>query len=107
MIVKILLDECLPKKLKFRIEELDQDFIVRTVPEMGWAGTKDGALLTKSEKDFDVFGAFAKSRMPSLPRASLRVNPDGSGEGSRRWADKFSSDNTVYSRSKVIISRNI
>ena len=55
MIVKILLDECLPKKLKYRIEELDPDFLVNTVPEMGWAGSKDGTLLTKAEKDFDVF----------------------------------------------------
>lgn len=55
MSIKILLDECLPKKLKYRIEELDPDFFVNTVPEMGWAGTKDGALLTKAEKDFDVF----------------------------------------------------
>ena len=55
MIIKILLDECLPKKLKYRIEELDPDFFVNTVPEMGWAGTKDRALLTKAEKDFDVF----------------------------------------------------
>ena len=55
MIIKILLDECLPKKLKYRIEELDPDFFVNTVPEMGWAGAKDGRLLTKAEKDFDVF----------------------------------------------------
>lgn len=55
MIIKILLDECLPKKLKYRIEELDPDFFVNTVPEMGWAGKKDGRLLTEAEKDFDVF----------------------------------------------------
>jgi hypothetical protein len=54
MIIKILLDEYLPKKLKYRIEELDPDFFVNTVPEMGWAGAKDGTLLTKAEKDFDV-----------------------------------------------------
>lgn len=53
--IKILLDECLPLKLKYRIEELDPDFAVHAVAEMGWAGTKDGALLTKAEKDFDVF----------------------------------------------------
>jgi len=35
MIIKILLDECLPKKLKYRIEELDSDFFVNTTPEMG------------------------------------------------------------------------
>jgi len=35
--IKILLDECLPKKLKFRIEELDPDFSAINTPEMGWA----------------------------------------------------------------------
>ncbi|MFH5885877.1 DUF5615 family PIN-like protein [Halalkalibaculum sp. DA3122] len=53
--IKILLDECLPKKLKYRIEELDRDFVVHTVPEVGWAGMKDGTLLSKAEQDFDVF----------------------------------------------------
>ncbi|PAU95017.1 hypothetical protein CK503_05800 [Aliifodinibius salipaludis] len=53
--MRILLDECLPKKLKHRIEELDPDFIVSTVPEMDWAGAKDGTLLSKAQKDFDVF----------------------------------------------------
>ncbi len=32
--IKILLDECLPKKLKYRIEELDLDFFAKTTPEM-------------------------------------------------------------------------
>ncbi|MCW9708143.1 DUF5615 family PIN-like protein [Fodinibius salsisoli] len=53
--IKILLDECLPKKLKYRVEELDPDFDVTTVPEMNWAGAKDGPLLSKAEKDFDIF----------------------------------------------------
>lgn len=34
--------------------EVQADF-VRTVPEMGWAGTKNGALLRLAERDFDVF----------------------------------------------------
>jgi len=55
MSVKILLDECLPKKLKYRIEELDPDFSAATVPERGWASESDGDLLPKAEKDFDVF----------------------------------------------------
>lgn len=49
---KIILDECLPRKLK-------QDIIghkVTTVPEMGWAGTQNGQLLRLIEqKGFDVF----------------------------------------------------
>ena len=35
MKIRILLDECLPKKLKYRIEELDPDFRAKTVPEAG------------------------------------------------------------------------
>ncbi len=49
--MKILLDECLPKKLK-------KDFInheVNTVPEMGWAGKKNGELLLLAENHFDIF----------------------------------------------------
>jgi len=49
--MKVLLDECLPKKLK-------RDFIgyeVSTVPEMGWAGIKNGALLGLAAPTFDVF----------------------------------------------------
>lgn len=55
MSVKILLDECLPKKLKYRIEELDPEFIVRTVPEMGRDSFPDRKVLLKAESDFDVF----------------------------------------------------
>lgn len=49
--MNVLLDECLPKKLKRDI----QADVVRTVPEMGWAGTKNGALLRLAEQAFDVF----------------------------------------------------
>ena len=49
--MKVLLDECLPKKLK---REVQAD-LVRTVPEMGWAGTKNGVLLRLVEREFDVF----------------------------------------------------
>jgi hypothetical protein len=49
--MKVLLDECLPKKLKRDV----QADVVKTVPEMGWAGTKNGALLRLVEREFDVF----------------------------------------------------
>src|SRR5438067_724678 len=49
--MKVLLDECLPKKLK---REIQAD-VVRTAPEMGWAGTKNGALLRLAEQEFDLF----------------------------------------------------
>lgn len=49
--MRILLDECLPRRLK-------RDLIgheVKSVPEMGWAGKANGALLTVAQADFDVF----------------------------------------------------
>lgn len=49
--MKVLLDECLPKKLK---REVQAD-VVKSVPEMRWAGTKNGALLRLVEREFDVF----------------------------------------------------
>jgi predicted nuclease of predicted toxin-antitoxin system len=48
--MRVLLDECLPRKLKRGI----QADVIQTVPEMGWAGTKDGALLRLAEREFDV-----------------------------------------------------
>lgn len=53
--IKILLDECLPKKLIYRIRELDVSFSVKTTPDMGWAGLTNGELLAVSENEFDVF----------------------------------------------------
>lgn len=49
--MKILLDECLPKRLKYEFETHD----VATVPEMGWAGVKNGKLLNLISGNFDVF----------------------------------------------------
>ena len=48
--MKVLLDECLPKKLK---REVEAEF-VQTVPEAGWASKKNGELLRLAEVDFDV-----------------------------------------------------
>jgi predicted nuclease of predicted toxin-antitoxin system len=50
--MRLLLDECLPKRLKRAFA----GFEISTVPEMGWAGTKDGALLRLVfEASFDAF----------------------------------------------------
>lgn len=46
-----MLDECLPRKLKKELVEHD----VSTVPEMGWAGKKNGELLKLAAAEFDVF----------------------------------------------------
>lgn len=49
--MKILLDECIERKLA-------REFVgyeIKTVPQMGWAGTKNGALLALAAQEFDVF----------------------------------------------------
>ena len=47
----ILIDECLPKKLKRELRE----HTVFTVQEKGWAGMKNGELLRQAEKEFNVW----------------------------------------------------
>jgi predicted nuclease of predicted toxin-antitoxin system len=50
--MKILLDECLPKKLK----GLLVDFEVKTVREMEWSGILNGELIKSAiDNGFDVF----------------------------------------------------
>ncbi|MBE9229658.1 DUF5615 family PIN-like protein [Phormidium sp. LEGE 05292] len=49
--MKLLLDECIDRKLA-------REFVgyeVKTVPQMGWTGTKNGQLLTLAAAEFDVF----------------------------------------------------
>jgi hypothetical protein len=49
--MRVLLDECIPRKLRRRLPGHE----VKTVPEMGWASIKNGALLRLAEPLFDVF----------------------------------------------------
>jgi len=49
--MRVLLDECLARKLKKDLPGHE----VRTVPEMGWAGIKNGRLFRLAESAFDVF----------------------------------------------------
>jgi hypothetical protein len=49
--VRVLLDECLPKRLKPELVGHD----ARTAPEMGWASKTNGELLALAAADFDVF----------------------------------------------------
>ncbi len=49
--MRILIDESLPRYLK-RVLPMHE---VSTVQDMGWTGTKNGALLAKAALHFDVF----------------------------------------------------
>lgn len=50
--MKILLDECTPKALKRVLA--DQGHQCATVQEAGWAGKRNGELLSLAENAFDV-----------------------------------------------------
>ena len=49
--MRVLLDESLPRRLKHELG----DHRVQTVPEVGWAGKKNGELLRLADGPFDVF----------------------------------------------------
>ena len=49
--MRVLLDECVPRRLKRDLVGHD----ARTAPEMGWASKRNGELLRLAEDEFDVF----------------------------------------------------
>jgi hypothetical protein len=49
--VRVLLDECLPRRLKRELVGHD----TRTAPEMGWASKRNGELLALAVGRFEVF----------------------------------------------------
>jgi predicted nuclease of predicted toxin-antitoxin system len=69
--VKLLLDECIDRRLAKDLEAHD----VRTIPQMGWAGIKNGELLKLAEKEFDVFITVARnlSFQQNLPKFNIAV----------------------------------
>lgn len=48
--MRLLLDECVPKRLKRELRGHD----ARTVQDLGWAGIKNGALLKLANGQFDA-----------------------------------------------------
>lgn len=48
----VLLDENMPRKLKWRL--IERNLEVVTVPERGWSGVGNGELLSRAEGEFDV-----------------------------------------------------
>jgi predicted nuclease of predicted toxin-antitoxin system len=49
--MRVLLDECLPRGLKKHLGEHD----VKTVPEAGWGGRRNGDLLRLASGHFEIF----------------------------------------------------
>lgn len=49
--MRVLLDECVPRSFRGELPGHE----VRTVAELGWAGTRNGLLLRRAAAQFDVF----------------------------------------------------
>ena len=69
--LKVLLDECVDSGLKNEISGHE----VKTVPESGWAGLKNGELLSRAQAEFDVFITTDRNLMfqQNLPKYDLAV----------------------------------
>lgn len=50
-VIRILLDECVDWRLSRELT----GYTVKTVPQMGWSGFKNGDLLRQAQERFDVF----------------------------------------------------
>jgi hypothetical protein len=69
--VKILLDECVDRRLAKEIEGHE----VVTVPQAGWAGIQNGELLRRAQEQFDVFVTVDRnlSFQQHLPQFTIAV----------------------------------
>ena len=69
--LRILLDECLDRRLTSEIK----GHFVWTVQDKSWAGLKNGELLSKAQKEFDVFITSDQnlSFQQNLPRYDIAV----------------------------------
>lgn len=69
--MKVLLDECLDRRLAKHIVGHE----VMTVPQMGWAGIKNGDLLTLAQEQFDVFVTVDRNLFfqQNLPQFNISV----------------------------------
>ncbi len=69
--MKVLLDECLDRRLAKDLI----GFEVKTVPQMNWAGVKNGELMTLAEAEFDVFITVDRnlSFQQNLPKFDIAV----------------------------------
>jgi predicted nuclease of predicted toxin-antitoxin system len=81
--MRVLLDECLPRKLKQDLEGHE----VRTVPEMGWAGKKNGELLRLAAGRFDVFITVDRSLLYQQNLEGISIAVISLGARSNRLKD--------------------
>ena len=81
--MRVLLDECLPRKLKVDLVGHE----VKTVPEMGWASKKNSVLLTLAAKQFDVFLTVDKNIVYQQNLGTIRIAVVALVAGGNRLVD--------------------
>ena len=67
--MRVLLDECVPRGLRQELSGHE----VKTVAEMGWAGVRNGALLERAAKEFEVFLTVDRSLEHQLNLAGYAI----------------------------------
>lgn len=69
--MRLLLDECIDRKFAREFPGYE----VKTVPQMGWAGVKNGQLLALAEAEFDIFITVDRnlSFQQNLPQFNIAV----------------------------------
>jgi hypothetical protein len=69
--MRLILDECIDRRLARDLAGHE----VKTVPQMGWAGIKNGQLLALIEENFDVFITVDRNLafQQNLPQFSIAV----------------------------------
>jgi uncharacterized protein DUF5615 len=69
--VRILLDECIDRRFAKEIKEHE----VITVPQAGWAGIKNGELLSRAQSEFDAFVTVDRnlSFQQNIPQFAIAV----------------------------------
>lgn len=102
--IRILLDECLPVKLKYRFSEISPDFKVSTVVAEEWTGLKDDSLLQRMEQKFDVFITIDKDLSYQQKLSTLSIAVVVLEAGSNRYKDLV---NFVEPASEIIESEEI
>lgn len=81
--MRILLDECLPRRLKKVLAPHE----TQTVPEMGWAGKKNGELLSLLAAKFEAFLTIDRNIVYQQDLADLPFGVVVLGARSNRFAD--------------------
>ncbi len=66
--MRVLLDECLPRRLRRSIVGYD----VATVSDVGWSGTSNGELLGLAADEFDVFVTVDQNPWSAAESRTLR-----------------------------------